>query len=110
MTEEKKVKREIKRISSVEEIKGTSITKHNALDLMKNSKGHFFTAIFRKKDNTLRKINCQYLKDQEQSELGYVKVNELCKLKSKGGETAVRSINLQTIEILVIGKNVFKVK
>ena len=109
MSEEKKEKRQIKRVTSVREIEKKTISKHNALDLMKNSKGHFFTVVFRKKDGTLRKINSQYLKEQDQSELGYVKVRELSKLK-KSGETSIRSINLQTIESLVIEGRTFTIK
>lgn len=84
------------------------ISRKNALYLMQNSKGHFFTAVFTKQDGTERTINCQYLKDQANADLGYVKVKETGKLKT--GDNPIRQINLQTLKALSIGGNHYKVR
>jgi len=84
------------------------ISKSKALELMSNNKGHFFTAIFIDKDGERRTINCQYLKDQKQSPLGYCKVRELNKLKR--GEESIRQINLQTLISLSIGGQKYHVR
>lgn len=85
------------------------ITRKKALDLMKANKGHFFTAVFTKKDGTLRSINCQYLKDQTNSDLGYVKVKEAIKMKLDPND-CTRQINLQTLTSLKIAGQTYKVK
>lgn len=84
------------------------ISKTKALDLMKNSKGHFFTAVFVKKDGMERVINCQYLKDQDISSLGLIKVKETGKLKLN--ENPIRQINLQTLKQLSVGGQVYKIR
>ena len=71
------------------------LSKKKALEYMKNNKGHFFTAIFTDKELKERTINCQYLKDQLDTGLGYVRVKEASKLKK--GEDAIRNINIQTL-------------
>lgn len=93
--------------TSAAEIKGKSISRTQALELMKNNKGHFFTAVFVTKEDKLRTINGQYLKDQGDSVLGYVKVTESSKAKKKSN--AVRNVNLQTLQLLKIGKKIFNV-
>lgn len=100
---ESKSKREIKRITSVKEVKGSKISRTNALDLMQNSRGSFFTAVVTKKDNSKRSINGQYIKGQKANPLGYVKVREVAK-------KAIRHVNLQTIQELRIGGKTFKVR
>jgi len=101
-----------------------TISKTKALELMKNNKGHFFTATFIKKEGDVRTMNCQYLKDQSTSELGYVKVKEAIKAKvAKNAakkavaskkrmpkEDAIRQINIQTLKELKIAGNSYKVK
>lgn len=82
------------------------LTAVQALGLMQNNKGHFFTATFIKKDGTRRTINCQYLKDQSQTTAGYVKVRETGKLKT--GVNAIRQINLNTLEELKIAGKVYQ--
>ena len=89
-------------------VKGGKISRKQALELMKNNKGHFFTATFTKKNGDLRTINCQYLKDQTNIELGYVKVKESG--KAKKGENAVRNVNLQTLSELRIAGAVYTIK
>lgn len=91
----------------VSAISKTSIGRKQALELMRNNKGRFFTATFVNKENNLRTINAQYLKDQGTTDLGYVKVRETSKMK--GEENSIRQINLQTLEELSIGGKTFKV-
>lgn len=74
-----------------------TISRKKALDAMKNSGGRFFTVVFIKKDGTERTMNCQYLKDQTTSDLGYVKVRETGKMKTTPTD-CVRQINLQTLK------------
>ncbi len=82
-----------------------TISKTKAVSLIEASKGKFFTATFVKKDGTERTINCQYLST---TSLGYLKVNELSKLKA--GENPTRNLNSQTIKSLKIGGEFYKVK
>lgn len=84
------------------------ISRTKALDLLKNSKGHFFTAVFVKKDNTDRTINAQYIKDQTPSVLGLVKVRETSKLKAN--ENPIRQININTLKSLSIGGEIYKIR
>jgi hypothetical protein len=86
-----------------------TISKTKALELMENNKGHFFTATFIDKKSQERTMNCQYLKDQTYSKLGYVKVREAIKAKMKP-EDCIRQINLQTLKALKIAGNSYKVK
>jgi hypothetical protein len=92
------------------------ISKTKALDLLKNSKGHFFTAVFLKKDGSERTINGQYLKDQDNSPLGFVKVKESSKLKQAKNtpsgvrKDVIRQINVQTLRSLKIGGQLYKVR
>lgn len=100
-----------------------TISKTKALELMQNNKGHFFTATFIAKKGE-RTINCQYLKDQAHSNLGYVKVKEAIKAKAakEAAEKArasnkkiskpdcIRHINLQTLKSLKIAGNSYRVK
>lgn len=86
-----------------------TISRTKALDLMKNNKGHFFTATFMKKDGSTRTINGQYLKDQGSSNLGYVKVKESGKLKTDPNDST-RQINLQTLQVLKIAGKTYKVR
>jgi len=85
-----------------------SISKTKALELMENNKGHFFTATFIAKKGE-RTINCQYLKDQGRSSLGYVKVREAIKAKMDPKDS-IRNINLQTLKSLKIAGNTYRVK
>jgi hypothetical protein len=87
---------------------GARISRSKALELMKNNKGHFFTAVFTKVDGTERTINAQYLKDQGTSGLGYVKVREASKLKA-GTTDNIRQINMQTLKRLKIQKKEYVV-
>lgn len=83
------------------------ITRKKAYDLMKGSKGHFFTAVFIKKDNTQRTINCQFMKDQGNS-TNYIRVKEAGKLKT--GENPIRQINIDTLLGLRIGGQNYRIR
>lgn len=85
------------------------ISRQKALDMIKDNKGHFFTAVFVKKDGTDRKINAQYLKDQQDMSLGYIKVREASKLKSTPND-CTRNVNLQTLKSLKIKGNEYTIK
>jgi hypothetical protein len=89
--------------------KAKTISKTKALELMENNKGHFFTATFIDKKNEERTMNCQYLKDQAHSKLGYVKVKEAIKAKMKPKDS-IRQINMQTLKKLRIAGNSYTVK
>jgi len=104
-------------------IKGGTISRTKAFDLIKNNKGHFFTATFQKKGTAtkpgeLRTINCQYMKDQIQTPLGMIKVKEAKLLKAnknsnttvKNDNDSIRTINLQTLTALIIKGTSYKVK
>lgn len=100
---------------------GGTISRTKALEMMKGNKGHFFTATFQKKAakgktvGEMRTINCQYMTQQKDTPLGYIKVKEGKLLKqvknSNGNENdAIRSINLQTLVALKIANKIYKVK
>lgn len=85
--------------------KASWITRKRAIELMTYSGGCFFTATFKKKDGSLRTMNCQYLAGQVPSQLGYLKVNEVKLVKSKS-PNPIRSVNVQTLtELKIQGKN-----
>lgn len=88
---------------------GKTISRKVALDLIQNNRGHFFTAVFTKKDGTDRVINAQYLKDQKDMSLGYVKVREASKLKTTPND-CTRNLNLQTLKQLKIAGATYNVK
>ena len=90
------------------------ISRKKALELMQNNKGRFFTATFIKKDKNgkageERTINCQYIKDQGDISLGYVKVKEAKKLKTTPND-AIRQINLQTLISIKIAGELHKIR
>ena len=85
------------------------ISRTKAYEMMKNNKGRFFTATFVKKDGEERTINCQFLKDQSELNMGYVKVRESSKLKTTPND-ATRQINLQTLKSLKIAGTEYKIR
>lgn len=87
----------------------TYITRKKAIDLMMNNRGHFFTAVFAKRDGSLRTMNCQYLAGQVPSPLGYLKVNEAKLVKAKN-PNPIRSVNIQTLKELKIAGTYYKIK
>lgn len=76
-------------------------SKTRAHALITSAGGSFFTVNFIKKNGESRVMNCQYLKGQKISVLGYVKVKET-KLMRTDPENAIREINLQTVKSLKI--------
>lgn len=78
--------------------KTSKISRTKAIDLIENSKGHFFTVTFTKKDNTERTMNAQYSKKQaqNQSKLGYITLKDMTK-------KSPRNVNTQTLKALSIG-------
>lgn len=110
MTQPRQANGRFASLTSTPSTKANRISRLKALELMQNSKGHFFTVEFiKKKDNTLRKLNGQYVKDQKLSNLGYVLVKESSKLKAKDKEP-IRNVNLQTLQTLKIGGVLYTVK
>lgn len=96
------------------------ITKTKALDLIRNSKGHFFKVVFvKKEDGKERTLNGQYVKDQTPSPLGLVRVKEASLMKQfkKEGTLAnipsksvIRSFNINNLKSLGIGGETYKIR
>lgn len=84
------------------------ITRIEALEKIKQSKGRFFGTTFRKKNGELRTMNCQLLKEQPQLSIGYILVEDTnLKLKK---ESAIRIVNIQTLVYLKIGGETYNIK
>lgn len=100
--------------------KAKSISKAKALDLIQNSKGHFFKAVFiKKKDGKERTLNGQYVKGQTVSPLGLVRVKEsslMKKLKKTGdintipSKSVIRSFNINNLKTLGIAGQNYKIR
>lgn len=84
------------------------ISHARALELMENNKGHFFTAVFIKKDQTERVMNCKLMANQVPDRLGYIKVKEASLLRQ--GKEAIRNVNLQTLKTLSIGQKEYRIR
>lgn len=82
------------------------MSRTSALEAMQNSKGRFFTVVFTTRGGATRTMNCQYLKDQGNSRLGYVKVREVCKIKT---DECIRNVNLQTLSEYRSAGNTYKI-
>lgn len=102
------VKKDPKTKKALKKVKAKRISRSDALDLMLNNKGYFFTAEFVKKDGEVRVMNCQCLKNQD-TRLGYVKVKEASLMRSNPTD-CVRQINIQTLKSLKIGGVAYKIK
>ena len=87
---------------------GTRISRSKALDMIKNSNGKFFTVTFIKKDGTRRVMNGQHTSDMGVSSLGYINVKDMTAVRRKESAT-IKSVNLQTIETIRLGKTTYKV-
>lgn len=92
--------------SSPKQKYASTITRAQALKMMANNKGHFFTATFVKTDGTTRVMNCQYLAGQTPDKTS-VKVRESCLLKA--GDAAIRQITLDRLKELKIAGSTHKV-
>lgn len=110
------------KVKVIHGIKATGPVKYasrtTAKKMFENNKGHFFTAVFTKKDQSERLINCQYLKDQTGTDLGYIKVKEASLVRAAKAAaaigqkepTVVRNLNLQTLKAFKIQGQVYKVR
>lgn len=83
------------------------ISRTTAINLMRNSKGQFFTVEFQKQDGTLRTLNGQYMKDQKLNS-SYVLVKESGKLKT--GSNPIRNVNPDTLKVLKIGGETYRIR
>jgi len=90
-----------------QKVVGKKISRTKAYDIMKETKGRFFTACFASKKDDERVINCQFIKDQNPL-LGYVKVRETSKLKTSPND-AIRQINLNTLKWIRVSGETLKV-
>jgi len=95
--------------ASVPHRKKGYLSKTEAYHLMRSVGGRFFTVEFLKKDGKLRIMNCQVLKDQKDSVLGYIKVRETGKMRTDP-KNSIRNINLQTVKKLKIKGVKYKVR
>lgn len=92
-----------KTVKTSKNVSGNVINRAKALDMIKNNKGHYFTATWTKTDGTVRTLNCQYSKDLNKVASNFIKV--------KSGTLAdVKSINLNTLSELKIAGAVYTVK
>jgi hypothetical protein len=100
--ETKKVKKDKlpKTMSTMGVTKRLSRTK--IVDMMRESKGRFYTVTFKKVDGTTRTMNGQTKKSNFMDNLGYINFRE-----SNGNQ---RRVNPKTITEISISGNLFKVK
>jgi len=88
-------------------VKATSISRTAAVELIKKSKGRFFTATFIEADGTtLRKMNARYSSKNPVTDLGYIPVKD-AQLPTGSN---YRQINTRTLKTLTINKTNYKVK
>ena len=88
----------------------TKISKTAALELIRNSKGRFFTVTFTKSNGQKRTINCQYMSGQKETGLGIVKVKETKLLKSERVDEWVKSFKIDRLEEVKINKTHYQIK
>jgi hypothetical protein len=84
--------------------------KEQIKQLIKQSKGKFFSAYFIKKNNEVRQINCRvgvvkYLKGGDKTTIDYPNLICVYDVKAKG----YRNINLDTLLALKIGSKTYQV-
>jgi hypothetical protein len=85
------------------------VSRLEAYDLIMGNGGRFLTAEFIKKDDSVRVINCQVLKNQEISHLGYIKVKDLAIYKDDP-EHCIRNLNIQTLLRFRTGKVEYRIR
>ena len=78
------------------------IGKKKALELIKGSKGRFFSVTFKNKEGEVRTLNVRYLK-QQPNELCYVLLLDM-------KEKTPKNVNMQTLSQLKINNSTFKIK
>lgn len=91
----------VKKIKPAPTKKQTS--RSNAILLMQESKGHFFSVLFTTKSGNDREMTCQYYKGQAPSQLGYVKVVDV-------KEQQIKNVNIQTLKRLKINNTIYTIK
>lgn len=79
------------------------ISKTKAVELIKSTKGKFFTVTFMKKDGTIRTINGNYKNTNTSDTLGYLKVYSM---KDKG----YRQVNTQSIKTISFMSKTYNVR
>lgn len=82
-----------------------TIGRKEAVEIIKSSKGKFFTAEFVDKDGKNRKMTCVYNKNSQDDVLGYIPVKEIV-----NKQTQFRNINSQTLFSLKSNKIEYKIK
>jgi hypothetical protein len=86
------------------------ISRTRALHLMQNSKGHFITVEFVKKDGQLRKLTGQYIKDvQPTLGLGNITLKEAIKAKLTPKDS-LRQFNINSLKSLKTGGILYKIR
>ena len=79
------------------------ISKTKAVELIKNSKGRFFTVTFKKnEDNSLRTINGTFSAKSQNNDLGYLTINER--------KVGFRNVDTRNIKNITIGGVSYKVR
>lgn len=105
----KKATKKAKSTSTTNWTPNSTITRKSALNLMRNNKGHFFSVLFEKQeDGSLRTMNCQYLPGQTPSDT-YVKVKEASLVRA-GDPNPIRQFRLDSVKLLSIAKNTYKIR
>lgn len=87
-------------------VKATRISRTAAVELIKQSKGKFFTATFVEKDGTVRTMNTRYSSKSPVTDLGYIPVKDMQLPKGSN----YRQINTRTIQTLRINKVNYKIR
>ena len=85
------------------------ISKTAALEMIKNSKGKFFTVKFLKNNGKERILNCQYMKDQKSNDFGLVKVKEVSKLKNEKIDSWIKSFSINKLQEIRINKQTYTI-
>lgn len=84
-----------------------TIGRKKALEIMRNSGGRFISATFVDKKGNTKTLVCRYLKDQTESLLGYVRVQDASNFYKKPG---IKTVNLQTLISLKESGTVYKIR
>jgi len=83
------------------------ISRLEALQLIADNQGCFFTVEFIKNNNKVRVMNCQGIKGQEEVS-GYLYVKEVS-LMRKDPSKALKQINIETLQKLKIAGTHYKI-
>lgn len=86
--------------------KTTRISRTTALEMIKNSGGRFLGVEFKKKDNSIRKMNCRYYNS---SGLGVITVYDMALVRKKAKST-YRSFNINNLLGFSLNSNIYRVR